>query len=100
VEGAEPPRFNGFNGYTRPTPHGRVEPMGVGHYIDHIREAYYVPSLLWNALVAEGRPNPARVWQMIAADAARGSGQGVRRTLAWYFRRLKPALLAVVLENV
>lgn len=77
-----------------PTPHGRVEPMGLDHYLSHFKERYFVPSLLLNAIVSQGYRDPGYIWHMIAADAKRGDTAMLRRILRGYFSRLKPALVA------
>lgn len=75
----------------RPTPHGRVEPMGVDHYLSHFEESYYVPSLLWNAIKARGYTNPPLIWRLIRD---RKDVDMAARILRGYFKDLKPALLA------
>lgn len=40
------------------------EPLGTDHYLDHMREGYVVPSLVWNATRARGYGNAAVVWRM------------------------------------
>lgn len=77
-----------------PTPHGRVEPMGLDHYLSHFKERYFVPSLLLNAIVSQGYRDPGYIWHMIAADAKRGDTAMLRRILRGYFMRLKPALVS------
>jgi hypothetical protein len=76
----------------RPTPHGRVEPLGVDHYIQHFEEKYFVPSLLWNAITAKGYRDAGLIWHMIAE---RKDGKWAGVILRGYFKNLKPALLAV-----
>lgn len=74
----------------RPTPHGRIEPMGNDHYISHFEEKYYVPSLLANAIKAAGYRDPGFIWAMIRD---RKDGDMAARILRGYFKNLKPALL-------
>ena len=90
VQGA-PPVTQGAMRLNRPTPHGRVEPMGVDHYFSHLAESYFVPSLLWNAINARGYRDPRFIWEMIAQ---RKDGQHAAQILRGYFKNLKPALLA------
>lgn len=77
----------------KPTAHGRIEPMGLSHYLDHFSEGYFVPSLLANAIVAAGYRDPGFIWQMIAS---RRDGEMAARVLRGYFRNMKPALLAEI----
>lgn len=72
------------------TPPGGI--MGIGHIVEHFREKYYVPSLLWNACQNAG--NPSVLWSMIRGDIQRGDSRLLKRQLTSYFRKLKPALLA------
>lgn len=57
--------------------------FGVSHILEHFREKYYVPSLLWRAMQRRG--NPSVVWHMattcspdIAANDLRHYLRGVR----------------------
>lgn len=79
-------------------PHGRQEPMGTGHYLDHIglgaegeAEVYIVPSLLWNAIRARKYNSPEVIASMIWRNR---DTRTVSMVLRAYFRKLKPALLA------
>jgi hypothetical protein len=72
------------------TPHGRVEPFGLDHYLSHFEEQYYVPSLLANAILARGYGNPGVIWHMIKT---RKDGKYAADILRSYFRKLKPELL-------
>lgn len=63
--------------------------MGAGdvhHIIEHFKEKYYVPSLLWNAL--QHRGNPGFVWSCFKTRP-----EGFRTDLQRYFRDLKPQLI-------
>lgn len=77
----------------KPTAHGRIEPMGLDHYISHFDENYFVPSLLANAIRAAGYRDPGFIWQLIQA---RKDGDMASRILRGYFRNMKPALLKEV----
>lgn len=72
------------------------EPMGVDHLLQHFEESYYVPSLLWKAILTTGYTNPSFIWQSIAADARRGDTRFLGRVLTGYFRKRKPALLELM----
>ena len=92
------PREGGWRQVATPTPHGRREPMGLSHYIEHIglgeegaAEVYHVPSLLWNAITAARYGDPRYVASMIWG---RRDGEWTARVLRGYFRKLKPALVA------
>lgn len=63
--------------------------MGVDHYFSHVREKYYVPSLLWKAMQRRG--DPGFCWQLADADAKRGR-DSISSDLRAYFKPLKPAL--------
>lgn len=71
--------------------------MGLGHYRDHFSEAYYVPSLLWNAIKERGYADPSLIWSMMQSDLARGrESHFIRTALTRFFRRRKPALLGLL----
>ena len=74
---------------TKENPH----PMGLDHILSHLEESYYVPSLLFNAIVARGYINPALIYQMIELDIKRADAMDLKRQLTAYFRKLKPQLL-------
>jgi hypothetical protein len=59
-----------------------VEPFGTDHYLEHMREGYVVPSLVWNATVARGYGNAGIVWHMHNVPRAADSvARDVRRYL-------------------
>lgn len=72
------------------------EPMGVEHLLNHMKEKYYVPSLLQKAIVTHGFTNPAFIWHSIATEAQRGGTRFLERVLTGYFRKRKPALLELL----
>lgn len=94
---AKPVTQGPFGRANRPTPHGRVEIMGVDHYLSHMGlgedadERYYVPSLLVNAIKARAYRDPGFIWQMIASRKDGSMAAGILRA---FFRNLKSALLA------
>lgn len=80
----------------------------VDHLLSHLKEKYYVPSLLWNALVEACTPRhysqkeeakkakerAAAQWHMTKRDLEQGhKPYFLRRALTRYFRERKPALL-------
>lgn len=72
------------------------EPLGVDHLLQHMIEddgPYFVPSLLWKAILVGGYHNPGFIWHHIASDARRGDSKFLDRVLTAYFRKRKPALL-------
>lgn len=69
------------------------EPLGVGHLVDHFRENYFVPSLLWKAILVGGYQNPGFIWQHIASDASRGDSKFLDSVLTAYFRKRKVSML-------
>jgi len=75
------------------------EPLGVQHLLEHmVDEAgpYYVPSLLWKAIVVNRHNNPLFIWQYIANEAKRGEYGFLDQTLTGYFRKRKPAMLELM----
>jgi hypothetical protein len=76
----------------------RVQALGLDHLLSHIIEEYYVPSLLWRAMQRRG--NPASCWQMMRAEITRGRKIDYwLMDLRWYFRTLKPLLVAEILAH-
>ena len=84
-----------FHGDKSEPPH--KQPLGLQHILDHFEEKYYVPSLLWKAVQNYG--NPAVVWAMMKNDVQRGDTSWVVRNLRSYFRKLKPALLKLMMDS-
>jgi hypothetical protein len=72
----------------------RADALGADHYLLHMREGYYVPSLLWRALQRRG--DPAFCWQLFVA---RKDGSAVRGDLRAYLGKIKPALVDLVLAE-
>lgn len=76
--------------------HPLKEPLGVDHLLQHMLEEdgpYFVPSLLWKAILTRGYSNPGFIWHMIANEAKRGDSRMLKDVLGAYFRKRKPALL-------
>jgi hypothetical protein len=72
-------------------------PLGVDHYLSHMAENYFVPSLYALACVAANYGGgPAIGWQM---GIQRRDGAWVRRELTRYFRKLKPQLLPYIADG-
>lgn len=75
------------------------EPLGVQHLLEHmIDEAgpYYVPSLLWKAILTGRYVNPSFIWGHMDADAKRGKSDFAERVLTAYFRKRKSKLLELI----
>lgn len=72
------------------------EPMGVDHLLQHFEEKYYVPSLLWKAIHSRGYQHPSVIWHFIEDELKRGESRMLKDVLRAYFRKRKPALLAVM----
>lgn len=72
------------------------EPLGVEHLLQHMLEDYYVPSLLWKAILTAGYTNPPFIWQHIDQFARRGDVKMVSQILNGYFRKRKSAMLELV----
>lgn len=87
----ETPDFRGFR--MERTDVKDTEVMGFDHLLSHMKEKYYVPSLLWKAIVDEGFPKPEMTWALIDADVKRGRTDMLKRVLRGYFRRRKPSLM-------
>ncbi len=71
----------------RARPAGFGDLMGIDHYLSHMEEGYYVPSLLWRAVQRCG--NPSFVYGLIQ----RGNVDLLERELRAYFKKLMPALV-------
>lgn len=68
--------------------------MGISHYLSHFDEAYYVPSLLMNAMRERRFGSLPHVWQMSNSDLATGREPwAVRSALQAFFRVRKHALV-------
>jgi hypothetical protein len=74
-----------------------AEPMGLDHYREHFTEGYYVPSLLWNAILERGYEHPGYIWQNLTSrEASRWHGdRTLQLVLRRFFMRRKPALLGL-----
>lgn len=68
--------------------------MGDSHFLAHVEEGYYVPSLLWNAIKSRGYVDPAFIWQVIQGDIRRGDARFLKDVLRSYFRKVKQKMLA------
>lgn len=70
------------------------ECMGFDHYVAHMDERYYVPSMLWRAIMEQGYRDPALTWALIKADCERGREPWIaRNALTRFLGRRKAALL-------
>lgn len=92
------PRAEGsFRNGSMPSPHGRTEALGIGHYLEHFAEGYFVPSLLFNAIRCAGYREPGLIWHLCTKqDRPKDRADWTARVLRGYFRRMKPALYAAV----
>lgn len=75
------------------SPPGEKQFMGVDHLFSHFKEKYYVPSLLWRAVLQARPGDPRFVWAMMKSDAGQGNTDLMGRYLRTYFMKLKPSLL-------
>jgi hypothetical protein len=73
--------------------HRFTDPMGYDHYFSHFSRRYFVPSLLWNALVENCR-QPEYLWRGIETDLKKGDVYHVRKSLRRFLRKRIPMLLA------
>jgi len=70
------------------------EPFGYDHYLSHFKEKYYVPSLLWNAIVERGYMYPGFIWAFIQKSAEEGrEPHHLEHSLRSFFKKRKPFLL-------
>lgn len=73
------------------------DPMGVDHYLSHIKEKYYVGSLLLNALRERGYRDIRFIMAMIKSDIENNrEPYYAKQALQAFFRKRKPALLELV----
>ncbi len=71
-----------------------VDAMGTAHYICHFDDAYYVPSLLVNAMRERRFGSLSHVWSMASLDLSRGEDPwSVRSALQAFFRARKHDLV-------
>lgn len=63
------------------------------HIINHLREQYYVPSLLFNAIKVN-HTNPSFVYQYLFMNSK--DGNRARQVLRYYFRKKYDNLLALI----
>jgi len=69
-------------------------PFGYDHYLSHFKEKYYVPSLLWNAIVERGYMYPGFIWAFIQKSAEEGrEPHHLEHSLRSFFKKRKPFLL-------
>ena len=73
-----------------------IEPLGLDHYFSHFEEKYYVPSLLFNAIVQRGYSQTA--WDMMKHDA-RTRRDIARTALQYFFRIRKLDLVKYLMKN-
>lgn len=69
--------------------------FGVSHILEHFREGYFVPSLLWRAMQRRG--NPSFVWQMVTRIP--NSADIAASDLRWYLRGVRDELIGAVLRG-
>lgn len=68
------------------------ECMGFDHYISHMEENYFVPSLLYKAILEKGYSNPRVIWMVISNSPK----SHVPNILRWYLNRRRHYLLKYV----
>lgn len=71
------------------------EPLGVKHLLEHMEEKYYVPSLLWTAIV-ESYKSPGFIWRYISSEAKIGKIDFLENVLKTHFSKRKIDLLDVM----
>lgn len=75
------------------------EPLGCEHLLNHMTDEagpYFIPSLLWKAIVLSGYQNPGFIWSHIADQAQRGETDFLKSLLTGYFRKRKSAMLELM----
>lgn len=77
-------------------PFGKSEPLGLSHLLEHFREKYYVPSLLFKAIQDQGYADPYHTWSYLKQTGGQSSLKIILRS---YFRKRKPELLKLMMEG-
>lgn len=72
----------------------KSEPMGLDHLLQHFKESYFVPSLLFKAIEDAGYSQPWMTWHHLKTS----QGQ-LKIILRSYFRKRKPELLKLMMEG-
>ncbi len=65
-----------------------ASPMGSDHILSHLEEAYYVPGLLWNAIVARGYNAPDFIWSYWRQEPARFTSDITRAVTRYLYAEL------------
>lgn len=73
------------------------ETLGTGHYLDHMEEGYYVPSLLYNAIEWAGYRDPALTFRMYTEDYFRFSRESAKNVLTRTLTRFLYSRLGLVI---
>ena len=81
----------------RPIGEPRGLAMGIDHILLHFEEKYYVPALLHNAFMENGR-NPSYFWPRKGENGL-GSEFWTGHALRYYLGKLKPQLLEAMRER-
>lgn len=92
TNGLQPPSNGDCWGCLMKTSDGKSA-FGLDHILTHFDEQYYVPSLLYRAIVSRGYPNPSLIYQLIQQ---RQDLQFARGSLRHYFKQLAPELLKLM----
>lgn len=74
---------------------GGLEHMGYSHYMDHLTEPYYVPSLLWHAIRSRGYADPRVIWEMCKERP----GDWIPDILRSFFKTIKPHLVELLMTE-
>lgn len=86
-----------MTGGDRPAGEPRGLAMGIDHILLHFEEKYYVPALLHNAFMENGR-NPSYFWPRKGENGL-GSEFWTGHALRYYLGKLKPQLLEALRER-
>jgi hypothetical protein len=70
--------------------------FGDSHLLSHLSEKYYVPSLLYKAIVTAGYRDPSFIWHEVAAEVANRNSRLLENILNKFFTKKKPALLELL----
>ena len=70
-------------------PKNRTEPFGDGHYSEHFKDGYYVPSLLGNAILSKGYRDPGFIYNLCQSGTWHDTYAMLYKFL---LKQLKPSL--------
>lgn len=72
------------------------ELMGLDHLVSHFEDKYYVPSLVFKAIMDRGYRVPEVIWHSIQSDLKEGKTTQLKDVLRAYFRKRKIHLMEYI----